>query len=147
MPFFLVSGSTKLLGKTKEVTPHKKSPSRENPKQILKLTLVDQGHNYIKCGLHKSVFWRSTNKKIGTYPGFKKLYCAKKITRNNVNNSVSANNNRSGNDILFFYLYHYVVYFDQHLGAAHSKRWSKSSFSAFLLQKTWNKQEFCSKFQ
>ena len=27
-----------------------------------------------------------------------------------------------------------VVYFDQRLGAAHSKRWSKSSFSAFLQQ-------------
>ena len=40
-----------------------------------------------------------------------------------------------------------VVYFDQRLGAAHSKRWSKSSFSAFLLQKYLKKQEFCSKFQ
>ena len=40
-----------------------------------------------------------------------------------------------------------VVYFDQRLGAAHSKRWSKSSFSAFLLQKTSKKQEFCSKIQ
>ena len=27
-----------------------------------------------------------------------------------------------------------VVYFDQRLGAAHSKRWSKQSFTAFLLQ-------------
>ena len=33
-----------------------------------------------------------------------------------------------------------VVYFDQHLGAAHSKRWSKSSFLTFLLQKTLKKQ-------
>ena len=40
----------------------------------------------------------------------------------------------------------HVVYFDQRLGAAHSKRWSKSSFSAFWLQKTLKKQEFCSKF-
>ena len=30
----------------------------------------------------------------------------------------------------------FVVYFDQHLGAEHSKRWSKQSFSAFLLEKT-----------
>ena len=29
-----------------------------------------------------------------------------------------------------------VVYFDQRLGAGHSKRWSISTFSAFLLQKT-----------
>ena len=29
-----------------------------------------------------------------------------------------------------------AVYFDQRLGAAHSKRWSKKSFLAFLLQKT-----------
>ena len=29
-----------------------------------------------------------------------------------------------------------VVYFDQRLGAAHSKRWSKSTFSVYLLQKT-----------
>ena len=40
-----------------------------------------------------------------------------------------------------------VVYFDQHLGATHSKCWSKKSFSAFLPQKPLKKQEICSKFQ
>ena len=40
-----------------------------------------------------------------------------------------------------------LVYFDQRLGAAHAKRWSKWSFSAFLLQKKQKKQEICSKFQ
>ena len=39
-----------------------------------------------------------------------------------------------------------VVYFDQHLGAPHSKRWSKWPFSAFLLVFSWKKQEICSKF-
>ena len=34
----------------------------------------------------------------------------------------------------------YVVYFDQRLGAGHAKRWSKQSFSAFLLQKTYIQQ-------
>ena len=29
-----------------------------------------------------------------------------------------------------------IVYFDQRLGAAHSKRWSKKSFSAFFLHKS-----------
>ena len=38
-----------------------------------------------------------------------------------------------------------VVYFDQHLGAAHSKRWSKKSFSAFFVLKSLKKQEICSK--
>ena len=30
-----------------------------------------------------------------------------------------------------------VVYFDQHLGAAHPKHWSKWSFSAFFVLKSW----------
>ena len=38
-----------------------------------------------------------------------------------------------------------VVYFDQRLGAAHSKRWSKKSFSAFLVLIALKKQEICSK--
>ena len=35
----------------------------------------------------------------------------------------------------------YVVYFDQRLGAAYPKRWSKSSFSAFLALKSWKMQK------
>ena len=39
-----------------------------------------------------------------------------------------------------------VVYFDQCLGAAHSKRWSKLSFSGFLLQKPKKSKKFAENF-
>ena len=39
------------------------------------------------------------------------------------------------------------VYFDQRLGAAHPKRWSKSSFSAFYVLKSWKMQIYsCSSY-
>ena len=34
-----------------------------------------------------------------------------------------------------------VVYFDQHLGAGHSKRWSKSSFLIFFIGEKLKKQQ------
>ena len=33
-----------------------------------------------------------------------------------------------------------VVYFDQRLGAVHSKRWWKSSFLTFLVLKNWKNE-------
>ena len=42
-----------------------------------------------------------------------------------------------------------VVYFDQHLGAAHSKHWSKYAFVTFLLKiakKMQKRKKFAAKF-
>ena len=54
-------------------------------------------------------------------------------------------------DITFIFLLiitTYVVYFDERLGAVHSKRWSKNAFLMFLTAKAKKgekKQEICSK--
>ena len=44
-----------------------------------------------------------------------------------------------------------VVYYDQHLGAGHSKRWLKQSFTAFFMAKSCKKakesKKFAAKFQ
>ena len=47
---------------------------------------------------------------------------------------------------ILLYWQQHVVYLDQLLGAAHSKRSSKWPFSAFFVQKNQKKQEICSKF-
>ena len=39
-----------------------------------------------------------------------------------------------------------VVYFDQRLGAAHSKRWLKKSFSVFFMQKSLKRKKFSTNF-
>ena len=40
-----------------------------------------------------------------------------------------------------------VVYYDQHLGAGHSKRWLKQSFTAFFMAKSCKKDKESKKFE
>ena len=75
-----------------------------------------------------------------------------RLTKKSILYNEKGKNKRCGHSIVILGIFTYVLhpaqysrsymsveYFDQRLGAAHSKRWSKESFSAFFVLKSFKK--------